>query len=82
MEYEETLTRCSITLFRRALASPLPGTRSLLILLIDGLAKICSKILLSFSSKGSPPEIVSRFKGALPEWGGGVSTLARMVWGT
>ena len=32
-------------------------------------------------AKGSPPEIVSRFKGALPEWGG-VSTLARMVWGT
>ena len=31
--------------------------------------------------KGSPPEIVSRFKGALPVRGG-VSTLARMVWGT
>ena len=33
-------------------------------------------------TKGSPPEIVSRFKGALPVRRGGVSTLARMVWGT
>ena len=26
-----------------------------------------------WGTKGSPPENVSRFKGALPEWGGGLN---------
>ena len=39
-------------------------------------------LLLRKGSKGSPHKNVATSIWALPVWGGGVSTLARMVWGT
>ena len=50
---------------------------------IGAAPKPSHKVYCASFGKGSPPEIVSRFKGALSVRGGrGVSTLARMVWGT
>ena len=38
-------------------------------------ANFSARTLFNESTKGSPPENVSRFKGALPKWGGGSQRL-------
>ena len=43
---------------------------------------VCEEKKLQQVFKGSPTEKVAGSIRALPKWGGGVSTLARMVWGT
>ena len=57
----------------------------LIIRLLSGFVSDLSsstKIKMTGETQGSPHENVATSIWALPVWGGGVSTLARMVWGT